>query len=139
LDWFTGEVTLTSQSARILFVEDDAPVRLLIEDTLRDAGYAVEAAGTVADGQSLLDAGTYDLLLTDGRLPDGSGFSIAAEAAAKGVRVLIYTGYMYEYSEEERARFTVLAKPIRIAQLLKLIENSLLSTPRGPKLARSRD
>src|SRR4051794_30991803 len=38
-------------SARILFVEDDAHVRLLIEDTLRDAGYAVESAGTVAGGQ----------------------------------------------------------------------------------------
>jgi two-component system response regulator PilR (NtrC family) len=109
------------------------------EETLQEAGYAVESSGTVAGGQSLLDAGTYDLLLTDGRLPDGSGFSIAPEAAAKGVRVLIYTGYMYEYSEEVRARFTVLAKPIRIAQLLKLIENSLFNTPIGPKPAETRD
>ena len=119
---------MTGQSARILFVEDDPQVCSIIEDTLREAGYAVVSAGTVAGGQSLLDAGTYDLLLTDGRLPDGSGFSIATKAAAKGVRVLIYTGYMYEYPEEERARFTVLAKPIRIAQLLQSIENSLLST-----------
>jgi two-component system response regulator PilR (NtrC family) len=118
---------LIGQSARILFVEDDPEVRSIVEDTLQEAGYAVASVGTIAGGQSLLDAGTYDLLLTDGRLPDGSGFSIAAEAVAKGVRVLIYTGYMYEYSEEERARFTVLAKPIRIAQLLKSIENSLLN------------
>jgi DNA-binding NtrC family response regulator len=130
---------LTGQSARILFVEDDAPIRLLIEDTLQEAGYAVEAAGTVAGGRSLLDAGTYDLLLTDGRLPDGSGFSLAAEAAAKGVRVLIYTGYIYEYPEEERARFTVLAKPIRLARLLQSIQTALLNTTIGPKPDRGID
>jgi DNA-binding NtrC family response regulator len=134
-------VTLTGQSARILFVEDDALIRLLIEDTLQEdtlqeAGYAVEAAGTVAGGRSLLNAGTYDLLLTDGRLPDGSGFSLAAEAAAKGVRVLIYTGYIYEYPEEERARFTVLAKPLRLAQLLQSIGSSLLNTPIRPEARR---
>jgi len=116
------------QPARILFVEDDANVRLLVEHALQDAGYAVESAGTVAGGQSLLEAGTYDLLLTDGRLPDGNGFSIATTAAAKGVQVLIYTGYMYEYYEEERARFTVLTKPIRLARLLQSIQTALLNT-----------
>ena len=123
---------MTDQSARILFVEDDPQVCLIVEDALREAGYAVDSTGTVAGGQSLLDAGTYDLLLSDGRLPDGNGFSIAIKAAAKGVRVLIYTGYLYEYSEADRARFTVLAKPIRISQLLQLIRNSLLNIPVGP-------
>ena len=122
---------MPNQSARILFVEDDVHVRLLVEDALRDAGYAVESAGTVAGGQSLLDAGTYDLLLTDGRLPDGNGFSIATKAAIKGVQVLIYTGYTYEYSEEERARFTVLTKPIRLARLLHFIQTALLNTNIG--------
>jgi len=123
---------LPDQSARILFVEDDAQIRLLVEDTLRDAGYAVESASTVADGQSLLDAGTYDLLLTDGHLPDGSGFSIATKASAKSIKVLIYTGYIYEYSEEERAKFTVLTKPIRLVRLLQSIQTALLNTSIGP-------
>src|SRR3954454_10976343 len=52
-----GEKRVSDQPARILFVEDDAHVRLLIEDALQDAGYAVESAGTVASGQLLLDAG----------------------------------------------------------------------------------
>ena len=120
---------MIDQSARLLFVEDDPQVCLMLEEALREAGYAVDSAGTVADGQSLLDTGTYDLLLTDGRLPDGNGFSIATKAAAKGVRVLIYTGYMYEYSETDRASFTVLAKPIRISQLLQTIRNSLRNAP----------
>lgn len=122
---------MPDQSARILFVEDDPQVCEIVEDTLREAGYIVDSAGTVAGGQSLLDAGTYDLLLTDGRLPDGNGFSIATKAAAKGVRVLIYTGYMYEYPEEERIRFTIVAKPVRLTQLLRLIQNLLLNTNTG--------
>lgn len=126
---------MPDQSARILFVEDDTHVRLLVEETLRDAGYVVESAGTVAGGQSLLDAGTYDLLLTDGRLPDGNGFSIATKADAKGVKVLVYTGYASEYSEQERARFTVLSKPLRLARLLQFIQTALLNTTIGPKPA----
>jgi DNA-binding NtrC family response regulator len=110
-------------------------VRLLIEDVLQDAGYAVESADTVAGAQSLLDAGNYDLLLTDGRLPDGNGFSIATKAATKGVKVLIYTGYSYEYSEEDRTRFIILMKPLRLARLLQSIQSALLNTTMGPEPA----
>jgi DNA-binding NtrC family response regulator len=126
---------MPNQPARILYVEDDPNVRLLIGDVLQDAGYAVESADTVSAAQSLLDAGTYDLLLTDGRLPDGNGFSIATKAAAKGVKVLIYTGYSYEYSEENRARFTILMKPLRLARLLQSIQTALLNTTMGPEPA----
>jgi DNA-binding response OmpR family regulator len=77
---------------RILLVEDDDLVRLVVEETLLDAGYEVDATGTVADGYSLLDSGVYDLLLTDGSLPDGNGLSIAQRANEMGVRVVIFTG-----------------------------------------------
>ncbi|MGD9615066.1 MAG: hypothetical protein AB7H90_06355 [Alphaproteobacteria bacterium] len=126
---------MPSQSARLLFVESDAYVRLLVEDALRDAGCAVKPASTVAGGQSLLDAEAYDLLLTNGRLPDGSGFSIATKAAEQSLEVLVCAGYVYEYSEEERAKFTTFAKPIRLAYLLQSVRAALRNTVIGPKPA----
>jgi len=115
--------------AHILLVEDDEQVRVLVEDVLRDAGYQVSAATDVATALTLLERDTYDLLLTDGRLPDGSGFTIARIAAERDIKVLVYTGYGMEFSDEERARYPVLAKPVRVSELLLVVGHFLGKKP----------
>ena len=67
-------------AARILLTEDDEDVRALVEDALLDQGYQVDATETVAGALSLLDVQSYDLLLTDGWLPDGTGLMVAEKA-----------------------------------------------------------
>ena len=75
--------------SRVLLVEDDPDVRLILEGALFNAGYDVKAAANVRDGLSLLDSREFDLLLTDGRLPDGTGIELADTAGAKGTPVVI--------------------------------------------------
>ena len=66
----------------ILLVEDDEQVRFIIDEYLRDSGYQVDAADTVAAACSLLaDSRSYNLVITDGRLPDGNGLMIAQRAS----------------------------------------------------------
>jgi len=72
--------------ARILLVEDDEQVRMLIQDMLRDADHEVDSTTTVLNGRELLDSRVYDLLLSDGRLPDGNGFMVAEKARQNGVK-----------------------------------------------------
>jgi two-component system response regulator PilR (NtrC family) len=72
-------------SARILFIEDDDQVRVPVEDVLRDAGYDVHTAVNIATAEALLASERFDLVLTDGRLPDGTGFSIAEKATEKNI------------------------------------------------------
>jgi DNA-binding response OmpR family regulator len=72
--------TTAKLQIRILFVEDDKEIRSLIEEFLTDAGYEVDTAGTVAQGHSLLDIRKYDLVMVNGRLPDGTGLAVAQEA-----------------------------------------------------------
>jgi DNA-binding response OmpR family regulator len=62
---------------RILLVEDDHDVRLVIEHMLLDAGYEVDATESVAGGKSLLACRSYDMVLADGRLGDGTGMMVA--------------------------------------------------------------
>ncbi len=81
--------------ARILVVEDDADVRLLVEEVLLHAGHAVNAVETFKQGRELLRAGDYDFLLTDGRLGDGTGIELADQAAERGIPALIITGYAF--------------------------------------------
>ena len=111
----------------ILLVEDDLAVRSLVEEMLCDSGYEVDAESTVAGGLALLAARAYDLLLTDGRLPDGHGLTVAAKAKEIGVRVLVFTGYAHELPREQRESVTVLQKPVRMRELLSAITQSLNS------------
>src|ERR687893_798236 len=111
----------------ILLVEDDLAVRSLVEEMLSDSGYEVDAESTVAGGLALLAARSYDLLLTDGRLPDGHGLTVAAKATEIGVRVLVFTGYAHELPREQLENVTVLQKPVRIRELLGAISQSLSS------------
>jgi two-component system response regulator HydG len=112
-------------SARILFIEDDDQVRVLVEDVLRDAGYEVRTAVDIATAEALLASERFDLVLTDGRLPDGSGFSIAEKATKNEIMVLVYTGYGREFSVEDRSLYPIMAKPVRPSELLVVIRHFL--------------
>ena len=69
---------------RLLLVEDDADVRLIMEHTLIVGGYEVDATGTADGACQLLRCRDYDLVIADGRLLDGTGMQVADEAREKG-------------------------------------------------------
>jgi DNA-binding response OmpR family regulator len=108
---------------RILYVEDDEDVGPLMEHVLTSRGYAVEVATTVSQALSLLENGGFDLVLTDGRLPDGSGVVVADRAKAQEVDVLIVTGYALSLPGVERHDF--LMKPVRPAELLAAVDRHI--------------
>jgi DNA-binding NtrC family response regulator len=110
---------------RILLVEDEYNVRVLLEHVLIDAGYEVDSAATVAEAKSLLDSVRYDLVLADGRLPDGTGMMLADQAEESGIKALIITGYAFQLADEELGRYDFLMKPVRPAELIQAIERTL--------------
>jgi DNA-binding NtrC family response regulator len=98
-------------TARILLTEDDEDVRDLVEMVLVDEGYQVDATDSVAGALSLLDSQSYDLLFTDGMLPDGTGLVIADRAKERDIEVVFFTGLINAFPEEELTQYTVLRKP----------------------------
>ncbi len=60
----------------ILVVEDDEALLTLLVDELETEGYRVEAARDVAAARAALAAHAWDLVVTDLRLPDGSGLDV---------------------------------------------------------------
>jgi len=73
---------------RVLYVEDDALNRVLLRaalaraDNERLSAAEIVEATTLAEARKALTVGVYDLLLLDRRLPDGDGFTLAAELGA---------------------------------------------------------
>jgi DNA-binding NtrC family response regulator len=119
--------------ARILLVEDEADVRLVMEHVLIDAGYEVDAAATMSNGCELLRFGAYDLVVADGRLPDGTGMDVADLARERGVKALIVTGYAFMLPAVVRDRYNILPKPLHQAELVDAVQRALghrgLDTP----------
>jgi two-component system response regulator PilR (NtrC family) len=57
----------------LLVIDDEPDLRTLYELTLLREGYEVETAGTVEQALQQLKDRTYSAVITDMRLPDGSG------------------------------------------------------------------
>jgi DNA-binding response OmpR family regulator len=112
---------------RILLVEDDSELRLLVEHVLLDAGYEVDAGETLEFGWALLDQGEYDLVVADARLADGNGVVLAELARSRDIPAIIITGYAFVLNETgvDLRRYDVLLKPISPEELLASIAKAL--------------
>jgi CheY-like chemotaxis protein len=111
-----------SRCGRILLTEDDEDVRALVQEALLEEGYQVDATDTVAGALSLLDnQQPYDLLFTDGMLPDGTGLTIAGKARARKIKVMLFTGYANAFPSEELAQYPVLMKPAEMDDVVRAV------------------
>ncbi|MBA2566029.1 MAG: sigma-54-dependent Fis family transcriptional regulator [Gemmatimonadetes bacterium] len=83
--------------AAILIVEDNATLRDGLTQLLRTRGHAVEAAHSVAAARALLAAGTFDLVVSDYRLEDGTGIDLLTRIKQSGLAgepdFIMITGY----------------------------------------------
>ena len=113
---------------RILLVEDDPGILVLFEEVLLIAGYHVDTAATFQVADDLLTSREYELLLTDGKLSDGSGLLLADTAKAKGIRALIVTGFFSELDRKpgiDLNNYVVLRKPLTAADLLAAVSGAI--------------
>jgi DNA-binding response OmpR family regulator len=110
--------------ARILLVEDDVNVRLLMEHLLNER-YEVDPAPTIAAARILIGRNRYDLVLADGVLPDGSGIEIAKEAERRGIPAIIVTAYAFRLPKDQLAGFELLLRPVRPAELLEAVNRAI--------------
>jgi len=70
-------------SARVLLVEDDTAHALLMRETLEGLGGRIEHARTQSAALAALERRTFDVVVLDAGLPDGSGFEIQAQIRAR--------------------------------------------------------
>ena len=71
---------------RILLVEDDTVLHAVIRDSLKDAGNRVDSAWTLAEASHIWSVQTFDAVVLDLNLPDGSGLVALRAARARGDR-----------------------------------------------------
>ncbi len=97
---------------RILIVEDEALVAMLVEDALLDAGAEVIGpVATVAEAMALLETATLDAAVLDLNLAGETSTPVADALATRGVPFVVATGYGAEGLPPGHSAVPVLAKP----------------------------
>lgn len=81
-----AEPAAAQPTPRILVVEDEPSIRILLESTLRLAGYEVGSAETGHEALHEVERLRPDLLLLDVMLPDLDGYAVTRSLRATGVR-----------------------------------------------------
>jgi len=119
----------TRTPPRLLFVEDHADTALALARVLSREGYAVTRADSVASAQKLIDAESFDLLISDIGLPDGSGLDIVRHLrktqTTPGIAVSGY-GMDQDISSAKDAGFSRhLTKPVHPDVLLAAVAEML--------------
>ena len=119
-------------NARILHVDDDPDIRLLISASLREFGYVVATAGTNAEALELAKQFKFELCILDVRLPDGSGIELCQKIHDLQPKIPVLYHSAYASDEEQEAALSVcgnayLKKPVSAAKLEETIAELLES------------
>lgn len=116
-----------TDGARILLVEDNDDLRLLMQMALENEGYVVEVARSAEDGVMLMERHRYDLVLTDYMLPARTGVWLLRHAIDNrllhGAATLLVTAD--PDSPEIAADQEVVPKPVDFEQFLPQIRSIL--------------
>lgn len=121
--------------ARILHVDDDPQIRLLMAGSLHEFGYHVVTAGTVKEALQLATGMAFDLFILDVRLPDGTGVELCQllKRLQPNAPTVYYTGYADDASKKEALSVcgdAYLSKPVSISEWEKTISDLLASKKR---------
>jgi signal transduction histidine kinase len=113
-----------SRKLRILLVEDDHDSNFVMTKLLRNIGHEVTQAGDCASARARLAETTFDVLICDLGLPDGSGLDVMSAHRDTGLRGLALTGYGSEKDIDASlaAGFQLhVTKPVTLEQLVQAI------------------
>ena len=80
---------------RVLLVDDDPGVSEVIGLLLEREGYAVESAATLKEALTRVDTRAPDVVVTDLKLPDGTGLDVIAVLRGRhpGLPIVMITSY----------------------------------------------
>jgi two-component system response regulator PilR (NtrC family) len=115
-----------STSPSLLVVDDEADLRTLYELTLLREGYDVDTAGSVEEARQRLQERRYNAVITDMRLPDGSGLQLLEqlEHAGRPEKVIVITAYGSTENAVEALKagaYDYLTKPVDLKQFRQVI------------------
>ena len=115
---------------RLLVVDDEEPQRMMLRNILERAGFVVESASEGREALGRFEAGSFDLLLTDQRMPAMDGLELLdrVHKLQPGTPVVLMTAYGTVSTAVEamkRGAADYLTKPFEREELLLVIDKAM--------------
>ncbi|QLF92823.1 response regulator [Pseudomonas sp. ABC1] len=112
-------------SLRVLLVEDDSTLRLLMGEVMVELGHQVCLSESAEDALQLLVTQPFDVLLTDIGLAGMSGLDLVREVRrqGRGLAVVIASGSVVDIEREGLAGVRTMIKPYDIHQVRTLLDS----------------
>lgn len=120
------------RGAHVLVADDDVAIRTTIADILRKYHVVVSTAENGAQAIDQVNSQTFNLVLSDIRMPDKTGYDVFAAARQRDavVPVILMTGFGYDPNHSivrasQEGLQAVLFKPFKVAQFLTEVRKAL--------------
>jgi CheY-like chemotaxis protein len=112
---------------RVLVVEDEGPVAMLVETMLEDLGCAVVlSAASVREALELVGRGGFDVALLDVNLAGEKVFPVADELRRLGVPFAFASGYGADGLRPDLKDAPIIQKPFQLGDLEAALSASAL-------------
>lgn len=125
-------------AARILVVEDDPKLALLLEQELRHEGYCVDAVGTGSEALLKAEDQEYELVILDLNLPDFDGLDVAGLLGKRSEASILMLTARADVDSRVKGLYAgasdYLAKPFSIQELLARVHARIRERERPPLL-----
>ncbi|MDB5715673.1 MAG: chemotaxis protein CheY [Sphingomonadales bacterium] len=130
--------------AKILLVDDDAAIRMVVTEALKRDGHEVRTAGSIAEQIALLESFVPDVLITDVVLPDGNGLDLVPTILAKrpDMPVIVLSAQntlTTAVRATEQGAFEYLPKPFDLDELTRAVRDGLARQGKEEPSAPSED
>ena len=121
---------MTASPPSLLVVDDEPDLRTLYELTLLREGYDIDTAGSVEEALAQLEHRSYHLLITDMRLPDGTGLDLLRrlEQSGRSEKAIVITAYGSAENAVEALKagaYDYLTKPVDLKQFRAVVASAL--------------
>ncbi|HEX3000682.1 MAG TPA: response regulator, partial [Armatimonadota bacterium] len=116
--------------SRILVVDDEPLMREFISESLLSHGYEVDTAENGSRAMDLIGGETYDVILTDYKMPKVSGIDVLRRAHEKlpDAKVVIMTAYGTVENAVEAMKlgaYDYITKPFSVDEILILVKRAV--------------
>ncbi|MEO6080918.1 MAG: sigma-54 dependent transcriptional regulator [Steroidobacteraceae bacterium] len=118
-------------TGKILVVDDEADIRVLLKEILSDEGYDVDVAANAGQARASRARTAPDLVLLDIWMPDTDGITLLREwsaASTENCPVVMMSGHGTVETAVEATRlgaFDFVEKPLSLAKLLRTVERAM--------------
>ncbi len=113
---------------RILVLEDEPDLALLLKDGLQAAGYRAVSAARVAEALERLESEVFHAAVLDINIGEDLGFAVAQRLAQRDIPFLFASGNAAAVPAQYAAR-PFLAKPYALSELIDALGSMLADRP----------